>query len=235
MERGSRRPFSKPLVGTLLLACLSSAPAVPSGPAGEVQAGASPRWEVGLVVAAKGEYAVWGAGAPIAGEYAFRVRWEGRLEPDGDDFLLVHLKSEVLEWRLRETVGPDGRESVIEAPAAPKPDLRMNYVLKDGREVEFVFEIGGISVPLHASPLIVPLELPRSSSRSPGGPGQGYGNFVCRGSSRVVIPETDLQHRSPERAFSWDWRREKRYEKGGRVFFVAQSHAAEAVVSLAVR
>ena len=234
MDRVSFRCLSEPLVGALLLACLSSTPAVPSGPPGEVLGG-STRWEVRLTVGAKGEYAVRGADAPIAGEYSCRLRWEGRLEPDEDDFLLVHLRTEVLEWRLRETAGPAGNENTLEAPAAPEPALRMNYVLKDGREVEFVFEIGGISVPLHASPLTVPLELPRSSSRTPGGPGQGYGNFVCRGSSRVVIPETDLQQKSPERSFSWDWRREKRVEKEGRVFFVAQSHTVEAVVSLAAR
>ena len=235
MEKGFLRRLSGPFVGAFLLACLSSAPAGLPGHNGSARAGAAPLWDIGLVVTAKGDYAVRGAGAPVTGEYTFRVRWEGRLEPDEDDFLLVHLKSEVLEWRLRETSGPAGRESLVEAPAAPKPDLRMNYVLKDGRDIEFVFEIGGITVPLHASPVAVPLELPRSSSRTPGGPGQGYGNFVCRGSSRVVIPETDLLQRSPDRSFAWDWRRERRYEKGGRVFFVAQSHTAEAVVSLAIR
>jgi hypothetical protein len=191
-------------------------------------------WEIRLIVAAKGEYAIRGGGTPISGEYACRASWEGRLEPDGDDFLLVHLKTEVLEWRLQEKSGPAGHESVLEAPAAPKPALRLIYVLKDGRDVEFVFELGGIPIPLHASPLAVALELPHSSGRQPGPPGQGYGDFVCRGSSRVVIPETDLLQQTPGRIFSWDWRREKRFVKEGRVFVVAQSHAAEAAVALTV-
>lgn len=232
MEEGFFRRLLRPLVGALLLTCLSSTPAVPSGPSGGVLAGGSPRWEVRLTVEAKGDYTIRGAGAPIAGEYTCRVRWEGRLEPDEDDFLLVHLRTEVLEWRLRETAGPAGRENTLEAPAAPAPSLRMNYVLKDEREVEFFFELGGISIPLHPSPHAIALELPRSSGRTPGGPGQGYGNFVCRGSSRVVIPETDLRRRKPERHFSWEWRKEKQDVRNGRVLTVVQSHTAEAVVAI---
>ncbi|MGZ5469573.1 MAG: hypothetical protein ACXWG5_10500 [Candidatus Aminicenantales bacterium] len=235
MEKGFLRRLSEPLVGAFLLACLSGTPAGPAGPPGAVLATGSSLWEVHLTVEAKGDYRIGGAGAPIAGEYACRLRWEGRLEPDEDDFLLVHLKTEVLEWRLRETAGSAGRETTLEAPAAPTPFLRMNYVLKDGREVEFFFELGGISIPLHPLPHALALELPRSSGRTPGGPGQAYGNFVCRGSSRVAIPEADLTRRKPERHFSWEWRKERQYVRDGRVLTVVQSHAAEAVVTLTAR
>lgn len=235
MEKGFFRRLSEPLVGALLLACLSASPAWPPGPGRGASAGNPSRWEVRLTVEAKGEYAVRGTGAPIAGDYSCRVRWEGRLEPDEDDFILVHIKTEVLEWRLRETAGAAGSETVLEAPASPEPALRIRYVLKDGREVEFFFDIGGITIPLHSFPLSVPLELPRSSGRTPGGRGQGYGDFVCRGSSRVAIPETDLARQNPEWRFSWDWRREKQYFRAGRVLTVAQSHTAEAAVSVTVR
>ena len=175
-----------------------------------------------------------GGGSPVSGEYTCRALWEGRLEPDDNDFLLIHVKTEILEWSLRERTGRPGQESVLEAPAAPKPTLRMDYVLKDGREVEFVFELGGISIPIHASPLAVALELPRSSGRAPGGPGQAYGRYVRRGSCRVVIPETDFLEQAPARTFAWDWRRDKQIANGGRVFDVSQSHAAETVVAITV-
>ncbi|MCK7541409.1 MAG: hypothetical protein MZV63_66250 [Marinilabiliales bacterium] len=54
----------------------------------------------------------------VVGDYSYRARWEGRLEPDGDDFLLVHLKTEVLEWRLGEKAGPPGRG--VPARGAPR-------------------------------------------------------------------------------------------------------------------
>jgi hypothetical protein len=233
MGKGFLRRLAWPLASAVFLAVLPSGPAPAAPLPGSAPDRAGVWWEVRLDVSVRGAYAIRGGGDPLAGEYAFRARWEGRLEQDGDDFLLVHLKTEILEWKLREKSPPAGRESVLEAPAGPRPDLRMNYVLKDAREVEFVFDLEGISIPLHASPLSVPLEMPRTSGRTAGQPGQGYGDFVCRGSSRVVIPETDLVGRSPERRFSWDWRRERRYVKGTAVFFVTQSHTAETSVAVA--
>ena len=188
MEIGRLRHLKQALAWVLPLACLLSGSSPSAGLPQEVRTGSSAWWEVRLVVAAEGDYIVKGGKAPIAGTYTCKASWEGRLEPDGDDFLLVHLKTEIQEWRLVERSGPAGHEIVLEAPAADKPTLRMNYVLKDGSEVEFVFELGGIRVPLLACPLSVPLELPRSSGRTAGPPGQGYGDFVCRGSSRVAIP-----------------------------------------------
>jgi len=230
MEQGFFRRLPAGLAGTLLLAGLGLALAGPGGTLDKAPAGNAAWWEVRLVIAAKGRYIVRGGRTPLTGEYTCRIRWDGRLEPDDDDFLLVHLRTEILEWHLRETAGPAGRENVVESAA--KPSLRMEYVLKDGHEVEFAFGLGGIPIPLHVSPLAVVLELPRSSGREAGLPGHGYGDFVCRGSSRVVLPETDFLAPARERLFSWDWRREKQYVKEGRVFVVTQDHSAEAAVAL---
>ena len=195
-------------------------------------AGGAVWWEVRLDVSVEGAYTVRGGGATLAGTYSCRSRWEGRLEQDGDDFLLVHIKTEVLEWRLRERSGPAGSDSVLEAPAGVRPDLLVNYVLKDGRKVEFVFDLKGVTIPLHASPISLPLELPRVPGCAPG---QDYCDFVLHGSSRVAIPETDLLGRSPERRFSWSWRRERRLTKGQAVLDAAQSHTAEVRVSVTAR
>ena len=235
MEKGFVPRLSRPLAGAILAACLLSIPALTAKPpAGDAAGIAAPWWSVRLEITAKGGYAVSGGEAPVTGDYVCRVLWEGRLEPDDEDFLLVHLRTEILEWRLGERSGPAGRESVLEAPAAGGPAVRMNYVIKDGREIEFFFDLNGISIPLHASPLAVALELPRSSGRTPGGRGRAYGDFVGRGSCRVVIPETDLEQRSPKRHFSWDWRRERQYVRSGRILTVSQSHAAEADVSVTI-
>ncbi|HOW85802.1 MAG TPA: hypothetical protein P5119_01415 [Candidatus Aminicenantes bacterium] len=217
MEKGSLKRPAVLLAAAWLLA----------GPAG-----GAVWWEVRLDVSVEGAYTVRGGGAALAGNFSCRSRWEGRLEQDGDDFLLVHLKTEVLEWRLRERSGPAGSDNVLEAPAGVQPDLAVNYVLKDGREVEFVFDLDGVTIPLHASPISLPLELPRVPGRAPG---QDYGDFVRRGTSRVAIPETDLLGRSPERRFSWSWRREKRLMKGPAVLDAIQSHTAEVRVSVTAR
>lgn len=230
MDKGFLARWAPAVAAAGLLAGLAAGPAPAASPSRD---GAGPAWwDVRLEISADGSYAVRG-GAKMAGDFSCRARWEGRLEQDGDDFLLIHLKTEILEWRLRERSGPAGNESLLEAPEGVRPDLRMNYVLKDAREVEFVFELEGVTVPLHASPLAVPLELPRTSGRAAGPPGQSYGDLVRRGSSRVALPEEDLARRSRVRRFSWDWARERTVLKDGRAYLVTQSHRAAVVVAVA--
>jgi len=226
MVQGFRRRLEAPLWGALLLMALPLSPARPGGgPVAPPREEGSLWWEVRLVVETRGTYTVRGDGPPVKGEYSLRARWEGRLEPDAEDFLLVHLRTELLEWRLREASGPSGREAMREAPASPRPALRLAYVLKDGHDIEFAFEIDGLDVPLRPSSVSVRLELPRSVGRA-------YADFVCRGSNRVVVPESDLMETARERRFSWDWRSAEQILRRGRVFFVEQAHTAEAAVSL---
>jgi len=253
MDKGFRRRRTAAFAGWFGALCLMAGAASPPGPAGDAPREPVPGqsiqreirppeqfplnptwWEIRLQVEAKGRYVVSGAGEPLAGDYSCRALWLGRLEPDEEDFLLIHLRTEILEWRLRERAGPAGRESEIEAPRRPAPALRVHYVLRDGRDVEFFFELGGVTMPLHEAPLAFPLELPRSSGRKPREGGQAYGDFVCRGTSQVVLPESDFARSAGPRRFSWDWRRERQLFAQGRPVTVTQNHTAETVVTVIV-
>lgn len=225
MAQGFWRRLRALLVGAALLACPALVPAGPRGASDPPRGQGGPWWEVRLTVATTGRYSLRGDGPTVTGEYALRARWEGRLEPEADDFLLVHIKTELLEWRLREASGPAGNEAVRDAPASPKPALRLLYVLKDGHDVEFAFELGEIGVPLRPSSLRIPLELPRSLGRD-------YGAAVCHGSNRVAVPEAEFQKGVPERRFAWDWRRVRPYFRQDLVFFMDQSHSVEATLIL---
>jgi len=190
-------------------------------------------WEIRLTATVKGGYAFKGGTAPVLGEYTCRARWEGRLEVDGDDFLLYHLNTEILEWRLKEKAARPGGESVLgEQDTAVQPILRLNYVLRDGTDIEIDFSLMGILVPLHPSPVKVALEFPRSEARRNLFPELSYVDFVTKGSNRVVIPGSDLKRPAAERTFSWDWRRDRRVAAGTGTCLVTERHSAEAVVSL---
>jgi len=190
-------------------------------------------WEATLSVTVKGSYVIEGGETPLQGKFTCRARWAGTIEPDEKDFLLYHLKTEVLEWRLAEKAFLPGGESLLEAPEnSEKPTLRINYVLRDGPDLRFDYEFGEVPIPLHASPLKVALEFPHSPGPGDPSPGSNYSGFVSRGSNRIVIPGSDLERRSPERTFSWEWRREKRIVRDSRTFRVIQHHVVEAVISL---
>jgi hypothetical protein len=224
---GSGRLLPAALAGGALLACLLARPA-PAGP-GEAAA----TWEVRLTVAVKGAYSLRGEGRSVSGEFVCRAVFEGRLLPDGDDFLLVHGRSEALEWGLRETGGREGEPAGPAIAGPPPPALRLNYVLREKKLIEIDFEFEGVTVPLRPLGLEIPLELPRSAR--PAGTKPGYDDLVLSGSNRIVLPASDLERRRPERTFAWSWRRHERRQDGGRVFLETQDHSVEAVVALARR
>jgi hypothetical protein len=227
MEKGFARRVLGPLAGALLVLALAAALSFSQSSSGPSW------WEVSLSVTVKGGYAIEGAGPPVSGEFTCRARWTGTLESDGKDFLLYHLKTEVLEWRLAEKSGsPKGESLLLAQETSETPRLRLNYVLREGSDVRFDCEFREISVPLHASPVKVALEFPRASGHAALSPGSGYGSCISRGSNRIVIPVSDLERRAAERTFSWEWRREKRIAGDSATFLVTQHHTAEAVVVL---
>ena len=153
------------------------------------------------------------------------------MEPDGDDFLLVHIRSEALEWSLREQAGQGEAESVLDAPETSRPRLRLNYVLREGAEVALDFELEGPSFPLHARSMKLPLEMPRSAR-----PGRDHAGL------RRFRPERLEPDRppgvgprapdGPSGPSPGTWRRVERLDKGSRTFVAIQGHSAEAVVAL---
>jgi hypothetical protein len=262
MERGFGRGRIGPLAGAVVVFVLIPAAILAGGPARGPRADRSgkafryilpveparmvgipaerppagrPWWDISLIVSVKGAYTVRTPGSPVTGNYSYRARWKGRLELDSaDDLLLVHLGTEVLEWSLRETRDAEMPEGALEPPPGPKPALRVDYLIKDGREIEFVFRLGEISVPLDDPDLAFSLDLPRSSSRQAGPPGHGYGDFVQSGSCRVAIPQEDLTVQAPERRFAWEWSREREAGSAGHPVRIAHRHNAEAVVSVII-
>lgn len=224
---GSGRRLRAALAGGVLLAGLLARPA-PVNP-GETAA----TWEIRLTVAIKGTFGLRGEGRSVSGEYVCRARFEGRLLPDGDDFLLVHDRTEALEWKLRERGGQAGETGGPAITGPPPPALRLNYVLREKRLVEIDFEFEGATVPPGQLGLDIPLELPRSAR--PAGAKPGYDDLVLSGSNRIVLPAADLERRRSERTFAWSWRRHERRQDGSRVFLETQDHSVEAVVALVRR
>ncbi|HPW17311.1 MAG TPA: hypothetical protein PLP83_02895 [Candidatus Aminicenantes bacterium] len=204
----------------LLLAALGPGPARPGLP--RDAAG----WEVRLTVSVQGRYSLEGAGPRVFGEYACRARFVGRLDPDDGDFVLVHLRTEALDWHLRERAGRGGTAGAREAGKDAAPALRLNYVLREKREIVLDFDFGTLDLPLHEHPAAFRLELPRS----PGSP--AYDGAVSGGSNRVALPASDLGRRRPERTFAWSWGREERVIGASGAWVVSQSHTADVAVSL---
>ena len=227
MNNGFTRRALGPLAGILLVLALAAVLSFSRPSPGPSW------WEVSLSVTVKGGYVIEGGDGPLRGEFTCRARWAGTLELDGNDFLLYHIKTEVLEWRLAEKAGqPEGESLLLAQETSEAPRLRLNYVLREGSDLWLDYEFVEVAIPLHASPVKANLEFPRSSGHVVLSPGSGYESRVSRGSNRIVIPGSDFERRSAERTFSWEWQLEKRIVGCSGTFLLTQRHTAEAVVAL---
>jgi hypothetical protein len=192
---------------------------------------ASPWWEVRFLLTVRGDYAVKGLATSSVGEFAYRACWEGTMEPDGPDFLLYHTKTEVLDWEIREkTTRPDGTRVLTEKDVADRPRLRLNYILRLGRELRFLFEAQGVAIPLESSPEKFDLVFPCSTEF--GDMGAVYDASISKGKNLIAVGADALEKPILEKSFSWEWKRNQWTAREGGAVLVAGFHKATVVVTL---
>jgi len=188
-------------------------------------------WEIRLALSVRGNYAVRNLETNYAGEFDFRAQWEGTMEQDGEDFLLYHTRTDSPHWEIREKGSrPDSTRTMTEKETAERPRLRVNYIIRQDRELRFAFEVEGIRIPLDSCKEKFDLVLPRSKELS--GTGAGYDDSISKGSNYIAIGDDALGRGHLERSFSWEWRRQGWSPREKRAIFMAASHKTSVTVTL---
>jgi len=170
------------------------------------QSGPPQRWEIEIRLITEGRYSVREGSRSYSGDFLYEAAWSGRLERDDDDFLLSHLRNEIVRWELEENAEPgesDGSARRKEPPE--KPVFRMNYILTEGSRIRFDFAIEGFAVPRGASVNKFELVFPRTKSDVPSAAAAGYDGAVVQGSNDVYLRVADIRRPRVERSFRWSW------------------------------
>lgn len=177
-------------------------------------------WQVSLIISVSGTYA---AGPRASGgEYRYSARWDGWLEKDEDDFIVYQTGVRTLEWKITNESGKGCPAEVTRGKEIPEePELRLNFVSREGTDIFFEYEISSISELL---------PLPAFSSDE-GSAGRLYLKHVTQGTAIPSIPVSALKRPSYEKKFNWQWR-ERRRGPAGRVYFTS-GHAA--VIEILIR
>jgi hypothetical protein len=190
-----------------------------------------PWWEVRIALTVRGDYTVKDFETTFAGEFTCRAQWEGSMEPDGPDFLLYRTRTDVPDWEILEKAAlPNATRILTQRETAEKPRLRLNYVIRQGRDLRFDFEVEGIRVPLSAWPEKFDLVLPRSKESF--GEGTGYDDFISKGTNLVSIGDDGLERDRSEKSFSWEWKRQHWAAREKGAVFVSGSHKVSVTVTL---
>jgi hypothetical protein len=190
-----------------------------------------PWWEVHFALTVRGEYTVKGREMASAGEFSYRVRWEGTAESDGLDFLLYHVKTDIQEWVIRERdTLPNATRIVTEKDTPEKPRLHVNYILREDGDLRFDFDLEGILIPLGASLEKFDLVLPCSKEHVR--EGTAYNEFIIKGSNNIAVGADGLDKETQEKSFSWEWRRQQWIAGEAGTAFVSRFHRAGVVATL---
>jgi len=213
-----KRPY--PIFAVLLLLALWP-PSSASPPASS----SARSWKVRLLLDARGEYRTEERGLRVDGSFQMAFDWSGTLEQSDEDFLLVHGACELKKWEIEERAQAWESVSILNTKDIPeKPDLKVDYILREKDFLAVSFAVEGFEVPKNASAEAFYLVLPASveNSRRPGG--INYNLFVKTGSNRVALEEKRIFSGPAESDFGWTWKFQSWVQKQDQVVFQASSH-----------
>jgi len=203
-----------------------------AGPVVTAHSPAKPSWNVELTLEVKGRYRVEDKAGPRIGHYAFTVRWKGTIERDDDDYLLLHNKADLEDWKADEGPAPstDGRFQDSQ-DLADRPVFHLNYILGENEEVQIDFAMDGFPIPVNPSNYKFPLALPASISNTQAGSEPGYERYITQGSNRISLPRAAIESGPVKKTFAWGWKRNHWGLEQNAKVFCSQSHEAALTVS----
>jgi hypothetical protein len=190
-------------------------------------------WNVSLGLEVCGDYAFKGSGVSRAGDFSYEAVWTGTMEGDGTDFILYHVETRTLAWKIRE--GPDpakGSPILTEKETAARPVLKLNYILRKGNRLDVDFVVEPIPIPLVQSAEKFPLFLPCSGEHVRDRSDLFYNDFVSGGSNFVRIPLEALSASTFEKRFRWDWGSRGGVLGEDESAFISNRHSVEVTVCL---
>lgn len=203
-------------------ACILSVSAVSSIP--------QDAWNIRMTITVKGEYALEGWGH-ASGRYQMRFVWTGGLETDEDDYLLVHGRSDLEEWKAEESVaGPDGIRPLTTGDFGEKPELKVAYVLRKDGVLHLNFLVRGFDVPRSRPAGAFYLHLPASAENSDRPAGLNYNLFVKTGTNAVVLDDPRSSSQTQEKKFHWTWLHRTAVLWESAVLFEMNRHEADVTV-----
>lgn len=194
--------YALPLFVIMLLVLSASAPAVPGQ---ETEPASEFWWEVELEMSVTGNYRFKENNNTHNGEYSFEIHSTGALEQDmSKDYILYGGEPEITALNWKESIS-NGRNSpeTINLEEKIKPELRLNYVIKENGKIYFDLEVF----------LKGPFDrflLPRSALNKSINKKDKYNKNIVKGSNRVMVPEKPILGKEETiREFNWVWRRDK--------------------------
>ena len=95
-------------------------------------------------------------------------------------------------WDIEEKLLSGESVKILERDIADKPELKVNYILKEEGGLCFDFIIRGFDVPRSLTSESFYLNLPASEENADQPGGIDYDDYVKTGSNRIVVEESKI-------------------------------------------
>jgi hypothetical protein len=171
-----------------------------------------PWWQVELTMSVSGSYHYKNDGLTHDGKFSFDILLEAAMEYDmSKDFLLYGGESKITTVNWKEVVyTEDGGLNTADMSRTVNPVARLNYVLKERRELCFDLEAFLKTPIMEVSDPFKKFLLPRSELNKTINRKDKYNKNITGGTNKICMPEK-LILTQPEtlKSFNWQWKRKR--------------------------
>lgn len=190
-------------------------------------------WEIIIQLTSKGEYTLYEGRTFYSGKYAYTIHWSGCMEQDGQDFILYHEDSELLQWEPWEKKKQSGISEIkIVKKFSEKPSFALNYILTKQENIYFDFLVHGFHIPQQEPDRQYYLHLPASKENSYHPTDIKYDFHVYKGSNQVCFLKADIFDGSINKDFHWSWKRHSSSESAENSSHLSHSHDVDVEISI---
>ena len=191
------------------------------------------KWDVQISVESKGRYGLEGRDARYDGSFAFTLLWVGLMTRDDEDYLLVHNKVDIERWTAEERAQGSGGSVLLKTEDFDeKPELQVNYVLRERDGLRIDLEVKGFAVPRTPSAESFELVFPSSAGDPANLARLRYDIFIASGSNHVILNEKSFQSGPEVKKFRWTWRYRTWVPRADQTILAYQLHEAEVTVAV---
>jgi hypothetical protein len=166
-------------------------------------------WTVEFHITVSGEYKYMVKNKGFDGSYSFNASVYGSLSDDTEDYSFVQVMQELKKIDWKEIIISKSRKDEADLSHKIKPEFSIDYVLQDGQDLSFDFEITPVLAPHACDVFHSPIKkilLPACSGEKQTRIRYDYNQGITSGSNRVRVKEDDIYSANETtRDYVWTW------------------------------
>ena len=168
-------------------------------------------WTIKMEISVSGKYESSNNDLMFSGRYSFNIICKAGIERDNGDYICYkgHNKLSNIEWK--ETIGKEllnDKEQDISDKI--KPQLNLNYIVRENGYICFNFEIPSVWAPYEAQNFSRRILLPRSAENEIVSPKTKYKKYIISGSNKIELKDSNIYiNNIVQKKFKWKWKKKE--------------------------